>query len=242
MNQNKSRSMIESFNNAIEGIIYVLRTQRNMRWHFSVAFAALIGSIFLGIQKEQFIILLFSITFVLVAELVNTAIESTIDITSNTYDPLAKIAKDVAAAAVLLSAINALVVGILIFHDKLDRWTTTLVSRLRVMEIYATVAAIFVVLIIVIAAKTFRGQRSFFKGGWVSGHSALAFTIFTTLVFITKGNYLVFMLGLIMALLVCQSRIEAKIHTVKEVTFGAMLGFLVTLLLFQAIIGRPLGG
>ena len=242
MNQNKSKSLIDSFNNAIEGIIYVLRTQRNMRWHFLIALGVLIGSIFLGIRKEQFIFLLFSISFVLVAELINTAIESAIDITSTTYDPLAKIAKDVAAAAVLLAAINAIVVGILIFNDKLGGWTIALVSRLRTMEVYVTVAAIFIVLILVVIAKTFRGQRSFLKGGWVSGHAALSFTIFTTIVFITKGNYLIFILGLIMALLVCQSRVEAKIHTVKEVSAGAVLGFLVTLLLFQVFIGRPLGG
>ncbi len=237
---NRNRSLIRSFNNAIEGIIYVLRTQRNMQWHFLVAFVVLFASIFLGFQKTQFLALIFAIAFVLVAELINTAIESTVDIVSTIHDPLAKIAKDVAAAAVLLASINAIVIGILVFHDKLNNWTMALVYRLRSMELYITIASIFIVLILVIVAKTFRKQRNFLHGGWVSGHSALAFSTLTIMVFVSK-SYLILVLGFIMALLVCQSRIETKIHTPREVVSGAFLGFLVTLLIFQVFYGRPLG-
>lgn len=236
----KKRTLINSFNNAIEGIIYVLRTQKNMQWHFVIAFAVLLASIFLGVRKDQFIALLFAISFVLVTELINTAIESAIDVTSTTYDPLAKIAKDIGAAAVLLASINALVIGILIFHDKLNNWTTALVYQLRSMELYITVVTLFMVLILVIVAKTFRGQHSFFRGGWVSGHAAVAFALLTAIVFIAKSG-LIFILGLIMALLVCQSRIETKIHSLREVITGAVLGFLVTLIIFQAFYGRTLG-
>lgn len=237
----KRRTLIESFNNAIEGLIYVLRTQRNMQLHFLIALMVLLASIFLGIQKMQFMALLFAIVFVLVAELANTAIETTIDVASKSYTPMAKIAKDVAAAAVLLASINALVIGILIFNDKLNNWTLILVKKLRAMDLYITVAALFIVLIIVVAAKTFGGQRSsFLRGGWISGHSALAFSLLTAIVFIAKSG-LILVLGLIMALLVCQSRIETKIHTPREVVAGALLGFLVTLVIFQAFYGRALG-
>ncbi len=238
---NQKRTIIDSFNNAIEGLIYVLRTQRNMRWHFITAFLVLFASIFLGVQKDQFIMLLFAISFVLFAELINTAIESAIDVTSTTFDPLAKIAKDVSAGAVLLSSINAVVIGILIFHDKLNNWTTALVIRLRTMDIYITVASIFIVLILVVVAKTFKGQHHFLKGGWVSGHSALAFSLYAIIIYITKGQYLVAILGFIMALLVCQTRIESKIHRPQEVIAGALLGFLVTTLIFQIFYGRPIG-
>jgi len=238
--KDQNRTLIDSFNNAIEGIIYVLRTQRNMQWHFLIAFIVLLSSVFLGVRKEQFIALLFAITFVLVAELVNTAIEATIDVVSTTYDPLAKIAKDVAAAAVLLASINAVVIGVLVFHDKLNKWTTTLVFRLRSMDLYITVASLFIVLILVVAIKTFRGQHTFLSGGWVSGHSALAFALLTAIVFISKSG-LIFILGLIMAMLVVQSRIETKIHTPAEVAAGALLGFLVTLLIFQIFYGRAIG-
>ncbi|TET52777.1 MAG: phosphatase PAP2 family protein, partial [Actinobacteria bacterium] len=76
-------------------------------------------------------------------------------------------------------------------------------------------------------------------GGWISGHSALAFSMLTAIVFATESG-IVFVLGLIMALLVCQSRLETKIHTGREVITGALMGFMVTLLIFQ-IFGRPIG-
>lgn len=111
----KIRKLLDSFNYAIDGIIYAFRTQRNMRIHFIVAILVLIASFVFDISKIEFIALCLSITMVMAAELVNTAIESAIDLTTNHYHPLAKIAKNTAAAAVLLTAINAVIVGYVIF-------------------------------------------------------------------------------------------------------------------------------
>src|SRR6476620_5352383 len=72
-------AIIESFNYAIEGVIHVLRTQRNMRIHFLIAVAVLITAAAVGVSKIELIVLLLSITFVLVAEMNNTAVEGTID-------------------------------------------------------------------------------------------------------------------------------------------------------------------
>lgn len=232
----KQRSLVKSFNYAIEGIIYVLRTQRNMRTHFITAFVVLLSSLFFKIGKMEFIILALSISIVLVAELLNTAIESAIDITSTTFDPLAKIAKDVAAAAVLITALNAVVVGVIIFYGKIGSFTPNFVNRLSSMNVYITIVSIFVVMILVIIAKTFRGKRNFLKGGLISGHAALAFSLLTALVFITK-HPLVAIIGLIMAMLVAQTRYEAKVHSVAEIFAGAILGFLVTTLIFQFFYG-----
>ena len=230
----RQRSLIKSFNNAIEGIIYVLRTQKNMRRHFIIAFLILLSSLFFRVGKIEFILLLLSITFVLIAELINTSIEAAIDIVSTTYDPLAKIAKDVAAAAVLLSAINAIVVGVIVFYSRLGNFTLSFVEKLRGTSVYITIVSIFLVMIVVITLKTFRGgKRNFLKGGWVSGHAALAFTLLTAMVFVTKGNIYIAIIGLIMALLVCQTRYESKVHTLSQIIAGAFLGFLLTTLVFQ---------
>ncbi|RJQ33075.1 MAG: phosphatase PAP2 family protein [Actinobacteria bacterium] len=229
---NEKRTLIQSFNNAVEGIIYVLRTQKNMQRHFLTAALVLTVSLFLGIGKVEFLILMFSIALVLITELINTAIESAIDITTTAFDPLAKIAKDVAAAAVLLSAINAVVVGVIVFYSKMRPLTLEAVVKLRSMDIYITIIGLFLVLIMVVALKTFKSEHSFFKGGWVSGHSAVAFFALTSIIFLTE-DALVAMLGFIMALLICQTRIEAKIHRPAEVIAGALLGFFVALLVFQ---------
>ena len=111
-------SIIESFNYAIEGVVHVLRTQRNMRIHFAVAVVVLVTAAAVGVSKIELIALLLSITFVLLAEMVNSAIEGTIDAVTTSFDPNAKLAKDVAAGAVLIATINAVAIGYLVFAGK----------------------------------------------------------------------------------------------------------------------------
>ncbi len=104
---------LDSFHHAWDGLRYVIRTQRNARIHL----AALILAVGLGIVVElsrlEWVILALVIGAVLVAEWFNTAIEVTIDLITVQYHPLAKVAKDAAAAGVLVTALVAIVVGIL---------------------------------------------------------------------------------------------------------------------------------
>ena len=108
-------SVFESFNYAIEGVIHVLRTQRNMRIHFAVAVIVLAVAVAVGVAKLELIALLLAIAFVLIAEMINTAIEGAIDVATTSFDPMAKLAKDIAAGAVLIATINAVAVGYLVF-------------------------------------------------------------------------------------------------------------------------------
>jgi len=82
-------SIFESFNYAIEGIIHVLRTQRNMRIHFGVAVGVLVAALVLNVSRLELIALLLSIAFVLIAEMFNTAIEAAVDVASTSFDPMA---------------------------------------------------------------------------------------------------------------------------------------------------------
>src|SRR3954468_5126879 len=116
--QRRAPSIIESFNFAFEGIIHVLRTQRNMRIHFGVAVAVLIAGLAVDVSRLELIALLLAISFVLIAEMINTALEAAIDVATTSFDPLAKLAKDIAAGAVLIAAINAVAVGYLVFSGK----------------------------------------------------------------------------------------------------------------------------
>jgi diacylglycerol kinase (ATP) len=228
----KSRSLLQSFNYAIDGLIYVLRTQRNMRIHLTAAAIALGLAIFLKLSTWAFVAIIFAAFLVMVTELINTAIESTIDLVTSTYDPIAQIAKDVAAGAVLLAAINALLVAYFVFFAKLNPYTLSLLQRARQSPAHLTVAALMLVLITVIAAKAWIGGGSFLKGGWPSGHSALAGALFTAIALISQSP-LVATLGLALALLVFHSRIDAGIHTGLEILSGALIGILMTLLVFQ---------
>jgi len=228
----RSRSLIKSFNYAIDGIIYSLRTQRNMRIHFSIATAVLTAGLLVQISRLEFLVLLFSISLVLIAELLNTAIESAIDVVTTTFDPLAKIAKDVAAAAVLIASLNAVFVGYLIFFFRLNPWTGRILETVRRTPVHVTVIALLLVIIAVIAMKAIVGEGTFLRGGWPSGHSAVAAALVTALAFISK-NALVGTLGLVLAVLVFHSRVETGVHSILQVAAGALMGTLITVLIFQ---------
>jgi diacylglycerol kinase (ATP) len=115
----RSKRVVQSFKYALEGISYVFSTQNNMRIHLWVAITVLILSLVLDVPKYQLLLVFFSIVFVMCMELINTAIEKTVDLFTSEFHPLAKIAKDVAAGAVLFAAIFAFIIGVYVFTDPL---------------------------------------------------------------------------------------------------------------------------
>lgn len=228
----RSRPLFESFNFAIDGIIYVLRTQRNLRLHLAIAALVLTLSLVVGVSTTEFMMLVLVIGLVVMAELINTAVESVIDVTTTTFDPLAKIAKDVTAAAVLVAALVAIVIGYLVFFSKLNSLTLTTLNAVRRTPIHLTAIALLLVVIAVIAAKAWTHTGTFLRGGWPSGHGALAGALLTAIAFISRDPLLA-TLGFIMAVLVLQSRMEAKFHTYAQIFAGSAIGILVTVLIFQ---------
>jgi diacylglycerol kinase (ATP) len=234
----RSPSILQSFNYALEGIIHVLRTQRNMRIHFAIATGVLVLAFAYGVSKLELVAVMLAIAFVLIAEMVNTAIEATIDIATTSFDPLAKLAKDIAAGAVLIAAVNAIVIGYLVFLDRLGDPSYRLVNRVRDVPLSLSIIALVVTIIIVIAIKAVSGRGTPLRGGLPSGHAAVAFGGWMALTFVT-ANYahrlLVSAISFVMALLVAQTRVESGIHSTLEVIWGAVIGTLVTLVLFQAL-------
>ena len=229
-------SLLQSFNHAIEGIIHVLRTQRNMRIHFVLAVAVLIGSLFFDLTRLEIVALFVAITFVLITEMMNTALEHAIDIFTTRYDPLAKVAKDVAAGGVLIAAVNALAVAYLVFYDKLSGMPYTVLTKVRKSPIDVTVVALVLLVVVVIAVKALTGRGTPLRGGLPSGHAAVAFGGWVAITFIAGSTTFalpISLIALLMAVLTAQSRLQAHIHTQFEVVFGALLGAGVTLLIFQ---------
>ena len=227
--------VLQSFNYAFEGVIHVLRTQRNMRIHFAIAATVLVFAFAYDVSRLELVALLVAISFVLIAEMVNTAVEATIDLATTSFDPLAKMAKDIAAGAVLIASVNAILVGYLVLADNLAQPSRRLVNRLRDAPLELTLIALVLTLLIVIAAKAVTGRGTPLRGGLPSGHAALAFGGWTALTFIADDHRVVIsFVALIMALLVAQTRVESGIHSTFEVTLGALIGSLVTLVLFQA--------
>ena len=230
-------SILESFNVAFEGIIHVLRTQRNMRIHFLIAVAVLIAALAVDVSKIELIVLLLSIAFVLITEMVNTAVEAAVDIASTSFDPMAKLAKDIAAGAVLIASVNAVAVGYLVFAGKAADKTARVLDKLRNAPAEITVVALVLTVIIVIATKAWTGRGTPLRGGLPSGHAAVAFAGWMAATYIVGDShrFVVSALTFIMALLVAQTRVESGVHSALEVAYGGALGALVTLSVFQLL-------
>jgi len=231
------QSIFDSFNNATEGVIHTLRTQRNLWIHFAIAAGVLVAAVAFGVSKIELMVLLLAITFVLVAELVNTAIEATVDVATTSFDPMAKLAKDIAAGAVLIATLNAVAVGYLVFSGAVADRSSRFLDRLSDARAELTLVALALTVILVIAVKAWTGRGTPLRGGLPSGHAAVAFAgwMAATLVLDdTSHRFLISSLTFIMALLVAQTRVETGVHSATEVASGAALGALTTLFLFQA--------
>jgi len=111
--------VVRSFGYALEGVAYILRTQRNARIELVVAIAAVLLAAWLGITNVEWAVLLLTIAFVLGLEWINTSLELAVSLASPERHPSAKAAKDVAAACVLLGAVVSVLVGLLLFAPRL---------------------------------------------------------------------------------------------------------------------------
>ena len=230
--------VFDSFNYAFEGIIHVLRTQRNMRIHFAVAVVVIVAALVVNVTKLELIALCISITFVLIAEMLNTGVEAAIDIATTSFDPMAKLAKDIAAGAVLIAPINALIVGYLVFSGKVADRSSQLLDRLRQAPAELTIVALVLTVIIVIATKAYTGRGTPLRGGLPSGHAALAFAGWMAITYIAGADhrFVVSSVALVLALLVAQTRVESGVHSALEVAYGALVGALATLVVFQVFV------
>lgn len=115
----RNGTIVDSFRHAFAGLWHALCTQRNTRIHLMIAMAVVAVGLWLGLSFSEWAVLVLTIGFVLVSEMLNTVAESLVDLITPDYHPHAKIVKDVAAGAVLLGAIIAVLVGLLILGPPL---------------------------------------------------------------------------------------------------------------------------
>jgi diacylglycerol kinase (ATP) len=169
---------------------------------------------------------------VLSIEMVNTAIETITDILFKEYDPRAKIIKDTAAGAVLITAFGAAIIGYVILYEPVKYFFHNGLNIAKRIGPDIAVVALIVVLILVIITKVFFGKGQPLRGGMPSGHSAVSFSIWVAVTFLTE-SFISSLLVLIMAILIAQSRVSTGIHRPLEVVLGALLGITITFLFFR---------
>lgn len=206
---------------------HAVKTQRNFRIHLGMAAGVLALAAFFGVGKIEFLVLLLTISFVIAAEMFNTAVELIIDLTKNHFHPVARAAKDVAAGAVLVSAISAFCVGCFVFAEHLKHLVEGSLRHVKLVPWHVTFLSLGAVLVIVIITKLFLRRGTPLLGGMPSGHAALAFSLWM-LVVLLQSNPLVTALVLILAILVARHRVRAGVHTVWESVVGAILGMAIT--------------
>lgn len=229
----KQQNIIQSFNSAIEGFIYVIKTQRNMRLHFLLAIFALLLAIFLNLEKLEILILLASICFVFLSEMFNTAIEMGTNLIGNSFNPVVRAIKDIAAGGVLVASFNACIVGYLLFLSR--PWGAHIeagIDKIKASPWHITLIIFILTLFLVIAGKVLLHHGTPLRGGMPSGHAAIAFSIWTIISFVT-ANHLAVVLVFILAFLVARSRLGENIHSFWEVIAGSSLGILTTTIIFQ---------
>lgn len=225
----RDRRIIDSFNYAIEGLIEAIRNEKHMRVHMFTSVIIILLAIMMNASRVEILIIALSISFVIITELINTAVEALVDLISPKRHPLAKLAKDVAAGSVLVASLNAFCVGYLLFYDKLMK---LLESQHRLLVIAGrkgnvSILIIMLTAILVIVIKSIYKKGTPLEGGMPSGHSAIAFSIFGIMLFLVADIRVLFLV-FIMALLVAQSRVKAGIHSFREVLIGGLLGFLIS--------------
>ncbi len=228
----KPKTWFQSANVAIEGIIYSVKTQRHMRYHLYAAMAALVLSLVLNISRSDFTMLCMAIILVLVTEMLNTAIEKTVDMISEEFHPKAKLAKDIAAGVVLIASVGALTLAYLILYPALQ---TTLKSRqwhpVRAPHDVIAFVSLAVVIMLVIIIKAFLGKGEPLRGGMPSGHAAVSFSIWSATIYLANSLSIV-ILTFLLAVMLSWSRWSSGIHRPREVIVGAMIGAGVTFLFF----------
>lgn len=228
------QKFLKGFDYAYEGLVYAINHEKNMKFHILASILVLIASLFFNLSRVEMMFLVFSIAFVIALELLNTALEEVVDLASGgKFSKLAKAGKDVSAAATFVAALNAGFVGYLIFFDKFLNFYDSVILKIARRPSHLALIAISLVIILTIFLKGvfYEGHGTVFKGGFVSGHTSVAFCLATVGILMVKEP-LVRLLLVVLALIVAESRYEADIHSAREIVRGAILGTSMAMAIF----------
>ena len=220
-----NRDFLQACSNAVNGIVYSATTQTNIRKQLIIGFVTMVLSLFYNFTTSEFLCLTMSIFFVIFAELVNTAIET-----------------DVAAGAVVLAAINAIVVLYFLFFKeaKLVDMSNSLLNHISSTNSHIAFVGIIITGIVIIGVKAYTEGKKFKTGETSrfipSGQAAIAFAILSSIWLNTK-NLFVFALALILSIMLLGNRMKDR-RTFAEVLFGASMGVLIIIAIYGLTIFR----
>lgn len=230
----KNNNFIDACKNALDGIIYAITTQSNIKKQLVIAVAVMLVSLFFDLNKAEFLCLMFTVVLIIVAEMINTAIETVVDLYTDLYHPKAKIAKDVGAGAVVITAINALIVAYFLFFEKISTIGLKLVDEVANSPVHLAFVAILLTVIVIVTLKAAatKNNHKFIKENFMpSGQTAVAFAGLT-IIWLTTRNVVVFTISLVLALIIAINRYENGKRSKSEIVVGACVGIMVVILLY----------
>ncbi len=233
----RPRHLLESTRYAVEGLVHVLHKDWHVRVLLLIGALVLLASAVVRVSRVELLLLCLAIALVVLAEVINSAIETVVDLVSPEYHPLAKIAKDVGGAGVLVAIVMGVLIVLGVFLNAEALEALRGVGRPRPHPLHVLLVGVVTVVVAVIVAKLWGGRGSLTRGGVISAHSAVAFFCFVSIWFLTPGVIERF-LAFALAVLVAQSRVDAGIHTVREVLIGAAVALVVGFALYGALAMR----
>ena len=207
-----------------------------MRFHFVTSTLIVLAGALMGLRREQWALLYFAMGLVFITEILNTAIEACVDLFTDNYNILARIAKDIAAGAVLVATGLAALVALLVFFNPENYqalFGVSLVDR-PADPFQVGISGMVLLILLAVISKTLGNKGTFLSGGVVSGHAALGFYLAISVFFVSNQLPAAF-LAMCCAALVAQSRVQARIHTTQEVVWGAFLGVSVPTVMYRVL-------
>lgn len=222
----------DSCKNAVNGIIYGTTTQSNVKKQLVIIAFFILISLFFNLSKVEFLCLIISVVLIIFAEMVNTAIETVVDLYTDLYHPKAKIAKDVAAGGVVITALNAVVVAYFLFFDKIGEMGNNIYKTIINSPTYLAFVVVALIIIIAVALKAAKiRDKKNNKQLIISCQSMLASAAVVATWIVTE-NIIALSFAVILAVMICMNRVESKERTVIEVILGVMIGMLITILMY----------
>lgn len=227
----KNKKLFNSFKFAFHGVVQAVQKETNVKIHLTALIIVLILSYILKISQVEFILVLIISAIVISAELFNTAIETTVDlIVDDKYTKLAKVAKDVSAGAVLIAAFSAVIIGYIVFYERLD---TLMKYKHQIFSVMPTLTMEALLILVFLTIVFFR--ISSFKVLIMDLGSFISTVIGTIIIFVVP-NTLISILSVIITYLFIQSRYEGNIKSLLKLLLGTIIGFIFCLIIIQLFI------
>ncbi len=230
----KGRTFKDKLDCAIEGIGEAVGTQLSLRLEIYGALILTAIAIFLPLTRFEWAALILTEGFVLTAEMINTAVEILSDAINPHFDPEIRRVKDVLAGAVLLSLAIGLSTVWLIFSPYLEPLFRSVLAHVQTANIIFPLVLILLALALILPVRKYSSLS--YRAGLPSGYSALGFGGAAIINLLTK-NLLIGAGALILAFLIAQSRVVARIYGWWEVLLGGLIGIGFAILIMQ-VLGR----